>query len=435
MKKKTINLVVTVSVVLLLSAGTFIVRSVNDKKEEAESAEENPLLSNAEKMDLRKIEIQNSDGPIEFVSDDGEEWTSEPPTKHFRWDKEKISQLINTASRLKSLRRIEDSASREKKDEYGLAHPESTVILHDSRELKVSLFIGDVSPTGSGRYASNDTGEIFLIAESDAEIMLKDAEGFRDLSLPSVSADADSIKSFEYRRTGTRVKIIREDDKLVMTEPWRANVDKELFNNITSSGSAIPREVDEYKDQFLWNAPFFGLDESADYLIIEDDEENMLNILIGGEVGSNQHYAITGDREDSLFLLSKLKIGFMNKQPFDFIEKTIVKASLDEISEISVDSVDTDTGQFLIQKKEISSIYEKLAQLVRDSLAPEARRTDKPDIEIIIKTTDGDKEIELWDYDESSYAASISGDEKDFLINRKQVDSLIKEMAEIKTKE
>ena len=432
MKKKTINLIVTVSVVLLLSAGTFIVRSINDKKEEAESAEEKPLLSNVEKMDLRKIEIQNSDGPLEFVSDDGKEWTSEPPTKHFRWDKEKISQLISTASRLKSLRRIEDSASREKKDEYGLAHPESTVILHDSRELKVSLFIGDVSPTGSGRYASNDTGEIFLISESDAEIMLKDAEGYRDLSLPSVSADADSIKSFEYRRTGTRVKIIREDDKLVMTEPWRANVDKELFNNITSSGSAIPREVDEYKDQFLWNAPFFGLNESADYLIIEDDEENMLNILIGGEVGSNQRYAIIGDREDSVFLLNKLKIGFMDKQPFDFIEKTIVKTSLDEISEISVD---TEPEQFLVQKKEISPIYEKLTQLVRDSLAPEAGRTDKPDIEIIIKTTDGDKEIELWDYDESSYAASISGDEKDFLINRKQVDSLIKEMTEIKTKE
>lgn len=469
MTRKTRNLLITLILLAVIIGAVLVMRLPGESTEESNTPvmRAPEILSDNDPEELRSIKTETAAGILVFSSPDGRNWRLDDTAEFYRLNGTTAGNALNTFARLRSSNIVAENADSEKEAEYGLDNPAAVVTIEDFKGNATVLEIGDLNPSGSGRYARvADSTTIVIIPAVVADYAFRTEADYRDMSLPVVSME--DLAFLEFRREDLVFRMeprIAEDpfvtlvSPFVISSPWLGEypLDDHAFQAAVTDEAPIPIRVRKYLDAADAEDPSLGLDEeTADRLYLSDSKGGVLNLFLGNEVGnedgSDSRYAKLGDRRDTVFTLSDADVAFIDIEPFQLLSKFVFLGSISQVSQVKVEKGreiwimdrtergnpdDTKDDRFLVNNlevahKEFTSVYQKFIGLMWEGIAVKDVDLISPEVRMTVNSVHPGVEpmiIRYWPYDEVYFQVSIGDGPLEFLVGRYQVEDFLEDLA------
>ena len=166
MKKKSVNLITAVGVLVVLSGAYVGVKAYVAKQEaaDAESAEEeNPEIISIASADVKSIKFVIDKKEVTFEKD-GDSWVKSDETD-FPVDQDKIDTLVNSMNSIKAERTLENV---EDASEYELDQPENTITVTTEDGETTVIQLGMENDSTSQEYIdlNEDSSTVYVVSNS-----------------------------------------------------------------------------------------------------------------------------------------------------------------------------------------------------------------------------------------------------------------------------
>lgn len=166
MKKKSVNLITTVGVLVVLSGAYVGVKAYVAKQEAAdtESAEEeNPEIISIASADVKSIKFVIDKKEVTFEKD-GDSWVKSDETD-FPVDQDKIDTLVSSLNSIKAERTLENV---EDASEYELDQPENTITVTTEDGETTVIQLGMENDSTSQEYIdlNEDSSTVYVVSNS-----------------------------------------------------------------------------------------------------------------------------------------------------------------------------------------------------------------------------------------------------------------------------
>ena len=166
MKKKSVNLITAVGVLVVLSGAYVGVKAYVAKQEAAdtESAEEeNPEIISIASADVKSIKFVIDKKEVTFEKD-GDSWVKSDETD-FPVDQDKIDTLVNSMNSIKAERTLENV---EDASEYELDQPENTITVTTEDGETTVIQLGMENDSTSQEYIdlNEDSSTVYVVSNS-----------------------------------------------------------------------------------------------------------------------------------------------------------------------------------------------------------------------------------------------------------------------------
>lgn len=166
MKKKSVNLITAVGVLVVLSGAYVGVKAYVAKQEaaDAESAEEeNPEIISIASADVKSIKFVIDKKEVTFKKD-GDSWVKSDETD-FPVDQDKIDTLVSSMNSIKAERTLENV---EDASEYELDQPENTITVTTEDGETTVIQLGMENDSTSQEYIdlNEDSSTVYVVSNS-----------------------------------------------------------------------------------------------------------------------------------------------------------------------------------------------------------------------------------------------------------------------------
>ena len=166
MKKKSVNLITTVGVLVVLSGAYVGVKAYVAKQDAAESEsaeEENPEIVSIASADVKSIKFVIDKKEVTFEKD-GDSWVKSDETD-FPVDQDKIDTLVSSLNSITAERILEDV---EDASEYELDQPENTITVTTEDGETTVIRLGMENDSTSQEYIdlNKDSSTVYVVSNS-----------------------------------------------------------------------------------------------------------------------------------------------------------------------------------------------------------------------------------------------------------------------------
>ena len=166
MKKKSVNLITAVGVLVVLSGAYVGVKAYVAKQDAAESEsaeEENPEIVSIASADVKSIKFVIDKKEVTFEKD-GDSWVKSDETD-FPVDQDKIDTLVSSLNSITAERTLEDV---EDASEYELDQPENTITVTTEDGETTVIRLGMENDSTSQEYIdlNKDSSTVYVVSNS-----------------------------------------------------------------------------------------------------------------------------------------------------------------------------------------------------------------------------------------------------------------------------
>ena len=220
MKKKSVNLITAVGVLIVLSGAYVGVKAYVAKQEAADTEsteEENPEIISIASADVKSIKFVIDKKEVTFEKD-GDSWAKSDETA-FPVDQDKIDTLVSSLSSIKAERTLENV---EDASEYELDQPENTITVTTEDGETTVIQLGMENDSTSQEYIdlNKDSSTVYVVSNSS----FSSFEGtLYDFAKSGVFPTVDSS-------TVSKISVDGKDSSYVVEK------DENNFWNITGDG-------------------------------------------------------------------------------------------------------------------------------------------------------------------------------------------------------
>lgn len=484
MKKKTVNLVTAVGVLVVLSGAYAGVKTYVAKQEEKEQESEEEEPVSVVSVDTEKIKsigflIEKSE--VVFDKED-DNWVKSDD-RNFPVNQDKLTEAARTLNSVEADRVLEDV---EDLSEYGLDVPSNTIAVTTEDEEKTILQVGEENAS-TGQYyikKSDDDSTVYVVASSVVDPFMKNLYDYAQAdTFPTI--DSSTISKIFVNEENSSYELVKNDESGtwdIKSEEETDSADSAKASSLTSAFSSM--SYGEFVNYDCEDLSEYGLDKpyaeiTVDYQeeVEEDDsegsEENtdeteeeesepvmvdkQLVLQIGNEADDNGRYVRVNDSNAVYTISNDTLDSFLGKTNEDFWNMTVNYLSVNNLDSLEVtfenethtinvsretsedeenSESSTETLSYQLDGADIDSLkfttfYNKLINMAgQKRLTEKFEVASEPEMTVVFTDTDGNIETEdFYSYDTNFYAAVI--DEKVYLVNKMTAKEMISSFEEL----
>lgn len=278
-KKRLLSLLLILPLLLVILGLMKQYNRKQDEKQEAEEKAAKVYVTDMKEVSSVSYKTGNSEFTFQKVDDT---WVYEPDPD-FPLVQNYPEQIVSTFGNLEALRELKDGDAPE---DYGLTAPAYTIKLDDADGNEINLSIGNA--VDDAYYLLNEnTEKIYTVSSSVTGALQHTLEEMAQLdTYPSIGSG--NLKKEVITRGGEITIYDSENDDDAKNIAAVAG-----GLGAVTLGSAADYSVED-KD-----LKEFGLDEDTRITVeatyTKDEEENVLNLYIGGEDGEGNRYVMMND--------------------------------------------------------------------------------------------------------------------------------------------
>ena len=223
MKKKSMNLVTAVAVLVVLS-GTYVgVKTYVTKQEEKENAsedEEKTQVFSIASDDVKSIKFVIDKKEVTFEKDN-DEWVK-TDEKDFPVDQDKLTEAIGSLDNIEADRVLDDVTDA---TEYGLDNPTNTITITDNDGNETALRVGMENDSTSQYYVEKgeDESKIYVVADSVFQFGHRD-RGNAQFILQMVVQALQDLRMPAIDRVGNHVGVQHVSHRSMSSESGRSSI-------------------------------------------------------------------------------------------------------------------------------------------------------------------------------------------------------------------
>ncbi len=264
---------------------------------------------------LRPAEASGDGTETVIMERDGESWRILSPVVS-TGDRSAVGDLVSTISRAKSERAIDGI---EDWSDYGLGHPELTVIVFPDSGKADTLLLGDVNPTGAFLYVRRPGQDRVVLTDASLRSSLvRPLFELRDRSV--LTFEREEVRRLEIRRPAGLLVIEKGDGGWEIRKPVEAAAAaapvEELLNRIRWT------EVKAFVDDSTVSRSRIGLDPPEVRLTVTAGPDSVRKTLQLGTRRDGRVYASDGARP-SVYLVDTGLVNVLLKPADQFRETKI----------------------------------------------------------------------------------------------------------------
>lgn len=495
MKKKTVNLVTAVGILVVLSGAYAGVKTYVAKQEEKEqeSEEEEPVsVVSVDTDKIKSIGFLIEKNEVVFDKED-DDWVKSDD-RNFPVNQDKLTEAAGTLNSVEADRVLEDV---EDLSEYGLDVPSNTIAVTTEDEEETILQVGEENAS-TGQYyikKSDDDSTVYVVDSSVVDPFMKNLYDYAQAdTFPTI--DSSTISKISVNEENSSYELVKNDESGtwdIKSEEETDSADSAKASSLTSAFSSM--SYGEFVNYDCEDLSEYGLDKpyaeiTVDYQEeveeddsedseeseeVEDSEENddtddaeeeesepvmedkQLVIQIGDEADDNGRYVRVNDSNAIYTISSDTLDSFLGKTNEDFWDMTVNYLSVNNLDSLEVTFEDethtinvsretsedeedsessTETISYQLDGADIESLkfttfYNKLI-----NMAGQKRLTEKfeaaSDPEMTVVFTDTDGNTETEDF--YSYDTNFYAaviDQKVYLVNKMTAKEMISSFEEM----
>ena len=273
MKKKSMNLVTAVAVLVVLS-GTYVgVKTYVTKQEEKENAsedEEKTQVFSIASDDVKSIKFVIDKKEVTFEKDN-DEWVK-TDEKDFPVDQDKLTEAIGSLDNIEADRVLDDVTDA---TEYGLDNPTNTITITDNDGNETALRVGMENDSTSQYYVEKgeDESKIYVVADSVFQPFMKTLYDYAKAGTFPV-VDSSTVSNVTVEENGDSYTLAK-DDKTglwnIQGQDGSEKADSAKVSSLTSSIASIA--YGSFVNYNCTDLSEYGLDKPYGTITIDYQEE------------------------------------------------------------------------------------------------------------------------------------------------------------------
>lgn len=273
MKKKTVNLLTAVGVLVVLSGAYVGVKNYAAKQEEKEQEGEEEKAFSVMSVDTDKIKSIGfliDKNEVVFEKEDGD-WVKSDE-KSFPVNKDKLSEAAGTLNSVEADRVLEDV---ENLSEYGLDAPSNTITVTMEDDEKEVLQVGEEN-TSTGQYyvkKNGDDSTIYVVESSVVEPFMKELYDYAQAdTFPTI--DSSTISRISVDESDSSYELVKNDQTgtwNVESEENTEGADSAKASSLASTFSSM--SYGKFVNYNCEDLSEYGLDEPYAKITVDYREE------------------------------------------------------------------------------------------------------------------------------------------------------------------
>ncbi|MEG1442522.1 MAG: DUF4340 domain-containing protein, partial [Oscillospiraceae bacterium] len=265
--------------------------------------------------------------------------------------------LVLTVAKLNATKKV--SENPENLTEFGLDTPNGNISIITKSGEKTTINIGKATAFGDEYYVKKD-GEntIYTVGKTNCELFMQTESYFRDLNMFSINLeDIKYCDIISPNKASLNIREKTEEEMTqnniynwIMTSPYKKDVNsqpltEDFINKIPEiSATGI---VDKSRENEL-----FPIGNTT--TIKFGNAENKIELTIGKETQDGIATKVLG--ENTIYLVPKEQLDFVNIDPYLLIDKLIHLVNIDTVKEVNL-KAGSDTYAFEVAKGEEEKTY------------------------------------------------------------------------------
>lgn len=387
MKSKK-GLIITLILVILLAAGTFIVLGINknDGSNTAGNSGDTYVIVSESAEKLSSVEVNAPELDIKAVNNGTSDWTIAG------YDSKEISsakayELVGTVSNLTSKNKYD---APEDLSSYGLDNPQITVTLSKKDGGEIKLYIGDKSPV-LGDYFIMREGDnnVYTVYAYKVEAILQPVSYYTDFN--RLSIEATDVSGIRIERPSDTIELKVRDD----IDPY-SSVVWEMLSPYKSSANDdyIDSKIIEPLSKIELTAPVSETDSGFDIkdtrLILTITPYDNVTGTYGDEqteileIGASKGAETFVRYEGRVYSVPTENISFVDDAAFNIVSKMQLLVNIAKVKAVTVEydgkshKIDISKSSdnkysFMLDEKETDtsaaqSIYESIISIAADNV-------------------------------------------------------------------
>ncbi len=342
---------------------------------------------------------------------------------------------------------------------YGLDNPQGKYTLVNENGTSTTIIIGD--KIGSMYYSMVDGNQtVYTIYAAYGNAVLNGINGYRETDIISLDSDdvGEDLLSFRVDKGANCIMNIRlpnENDKFalstsrfIMTVPYSLPVYSKNF--IEKLKNIIPIIVEEFVEENVINLGKYGLSSPAYTLTVEDVYGTYVvefgNLNEDGtrvyckEKGSNNVFAVVASKYEAISSL----------EPYYLCNRYAHIFNVETVSSVEVISADgsynynlslkPETEQYFFlngkpaTEESFKSAYMSIVGMALTADGGDKVVKNKEMLRVVFNFNDGTSYKAIYhEHDDRNYALDRNGEKSNFLVSKKNVEQMIKEITNIET--
>ena len=332
MKKNIVKICIAFIVLLILVAGTILLRVYpNTKNNEFVSSETDVYTIYEESEEnVNRISINGTDSRLEFTKNKDGMWNINNVSDT---DQYKVKTLVDTVLRFVSTEIIDESPTNLK--QYGLDEPDISIVIDKNFGDSDMISIGKKSPVNDFFFVKV-TDTVYALNADIVEIITKPISYYTEYSRFDIE-DISVINAVTIKRDDMTISVAKGEknakspyDSWKLTSPITADADTDYISNTILEGIS----------NICLSQPVldgdFGFDNSPILLIINmdspNDQECRENIIIGNKSEGNVYVSY----KDKVYAVPLQHLDFVNMPLINFVMKTQAIVNMREVSSVEM---------------------------------------------------------------------------------------------------
>lgn len=362
MKKKSVNLVTAVAVLVVLSGAYIGVKTYVTKQEEKENEseeEKTTMVFSSDSKDIQSLTFLIDKKEVTFEKDDDNWIKSDDP--EFPVNQDILTEAAGYLNEMEAQRVLEDV---EDNSEYGLDNPENTITITTSDDEKTSILVGMENESTSQYYVEKEGEEstVYVVSNTTIDPFMKTLYDYaQQETFPTI--DSTTVTKVQVEGQSSSYSLTEDQD----TQLWDVEDSDGTENADTTKANSVVTAItglayDSFVDYNCEELSKYGLDkpyakitidyteevevETTDETDSEDAEENAdeettdesseestetktetvdkeLVILVGDEAENNGRYVMVNDSNEVYTIANESLSAITEKVRSDFWDLTV----------------------------------------------------------------------------------------------------------------
>lgn len=229
------GLIISLALIVLLAAATFVVLGINkgDNNKVTDNNKDAYVIVSEAAETLSSVKVESETVNLEAVNSGDSDWTI-TGFDNGEVSSAKAYELVGTVSNLTSKNKYDNPKDL---SEYGLSEPKTTVTLTKKDGGKIKLYIGSLSPT-LGEYFVMREGDssVYTVYSYKVEVILRPVSYYTDFNRLKIEpADISGIK-IERPADTIELRVRKDIDKYSpvvweMLSPYKSAANDDYIDN------------------------------------------------------------------------------------------------------------------------------------------------------------------------------------------------------------
>ncbi len=378
MIKKQITLIIVSAVIIVLATvGYFAV--VKPYVESRVPVEETPetlegeslgtsnryyMYNHLERDDMKSIEVSNEHGGYKFIKDKNGQLTVEG-FEGIGVDENALSYLVTTCGSTLSKAKVMDNADDEKLEEYGLKEPKAYWIVTDNEDRQYKVYVGRKLLTGGGYYCMfAGRNSVYVLDVTVEQTILAPIEAFiTPYVIFGISQEdyytIDNFTVFHGEEKMLSVGMVDKEDMMnpeamvenVLTYPAPYTPNSTVLYEIFISFVGLKGESTYKLGADNDTLKECGLDKPA-HTVSFDYKNKTYYFFASEKTEDGYYYVVSNIYSDIITKVPAETLKYLEYGMMDWISTYVFQYYITSVSEITVDTGDTEVTFFLHHGKD-----------------------------------------------------------------------------------